>query len=204
VTRWEQAGVPRGDRYDDRFRDLEARGVDIHGEASCVEALMVSEGLAPAPRAASRARARVIDAGCGTGRVAIELAARGFDVVGVDLDPMMLDEARKKAPKLEWVLSDLAELRLKRDFDTAVLAGNVMLFVGPGTEADVLARITSHLVPGGLLVAGFQLTGRLELDAYDDAAAAAGLDPVERYATWARDPFTGGDYVVSVHRRSAS
>jgi SAM-dependent methyltransferase len=205
VTRWEQAGVPRGDRYDDRFRELEARGVDVHGEATCVEALMVSEGLAPAARPAprARARARVLDAGCGTGRVAIELAARGFDVVGVDLDPMMLDEARKKAPKLEWVLSDLVELRLKRDFDAAVLAGNVMLFVGPGTEADVLARIASHLVPGGLLVAGFQLTGRLELDAYDVAAAAAELEPAERYATWARDPFTGGDYVVSVHRRHA-
>ena len=139
----------------------------------------------------------------GPGRVAIELAARGFDVVGVDLDPMMLDEARKKAPKLEWVLSDLAELRLKRDFEAAVLAGNVMIFVGPGTEADVLARITSHLVPGGLLVAGFQLTGRLELDGYDAAADAAGLEPVERYATWAREPFTDGDYVVSVHRRLA-
>ena len=145
----------------------------------------------------------MLDAGCGTGRVAIELAVRGFEAVGVDLDPMMLDEARKKAPKLEWVLSDLAELRLKRDFDAAVLAGNVMLFVGPGTEADVLARIASHLVPGGLLVAGFQLTGRLELYAYDAAAAAGGLEPVERYATWAREPFTDGDYVVSVHRRLA-
>jgi trans-aconitate methyltransferase len=203
VTRWEQAGVPRGDRYDDRFRELEARGVDIHGEASCVEALLVSEGLAPAARGGSRARAQVLDAGCGTGRVAIELAARGFDAVGVDLDPMMLDEARKKAPHLEWVLSDLVELRLKRDFDAAVLAGNVMLFVGPGTEGDVLARITAHLVPGGLLVAGFQLTGRLALDAYDAAAAAADLDPVERYATWARDAFNDGDYVVCVHRRRA-
>lgn len=203
MTRWEQAGVPRGDRYDERFRELEARGLDIHGEASCVEALLVSEGLAPAARPASRARADVLDAGCGTGRVAIELAARGFDVVGVDLDPMMLDEARKKAPKLEWVLSDLVELRLKRSFDAAVLAGNVMLFVGPGTEGDVLGRITSHLVPGGLLIAGFQLTGRLALDAYDEAADAAGLDPVERWATWARDAFRDGDYVVCVHRRRA-
>ena len=202
VTHWANRRAC-GDRYDERFRELEARGVDVHGEASCVEALLVSEGLAPAARPASRPRARVLDAGCGTGRVAIELAVRGFEAVGVDLDPMMLDEARKKAPKLEWVLSDLAELRLKRDFDAAVLAGNVMIFVGPGTEADVLARITSHLVPGGLLVAGFQLTGRLELDAYDAAAEAGGLEPVERYATWAREPFTDGDYVVSVHRRLA-
>ena len=36
----------------------------------------------------------MLDAGCGTGRVAIELAARGFSVVGMDLDEAMLDTAR--------------------------------------------------------------------------------------------------------------
>jgi 2-polyprenyl-3-methyl-5-hydroxy-6-metoxy-1,4-benzoquinol methylase len=134
VTRWEEADVPRGNRYDERFRELEASGVDVHGEAGCVEALLAAPG---APGEAGKPGARklaVLDAGCGTGRVGIELAARGFDVVGVDLDPMMLDEARLKAPDLEWVLGDLAELRLRRVFDAAVMAGNVMLFVGPGTE----------------------------------------------------------------------
>src|SRR4029079_5512815 len=118
VTRWEEAGELRGDRYDERFRELEARGVDVHGEAACIEALL-----------GAGSAARVLDAGCGTGRVAIELDARGFDVVGVDHDPAMLDEARKKAPDSEWVLSDLVDLRLKQQFDAAVLAGNVMIFV---------------------------------------------------------------------------
>jgi len=200
VTRWEQAGVPRGQRYDERFRDLEASGVDVHGEASCVEALLRSERSSKSP---SDAPARILDAGCGTGRVAIELATRGFDVVGVDLDPVMLDAARLKAPKIEWILGDLAQLRLRREFDAAVLAGNVMLFVGPGTETQVLARVAAHVVPAGLVVAGFQLSGRLSLDDYDAAAAHAALDLVERYSTWDREPFTGGDYAVSVHRRRA-
>ncbi len=203
MTRWEQAGVPRGDRYDERFRELEAQGVDVHGEAGCIEALLAAERPVAEGSTPPGARARVLDAGCGTGRVAIELAARGFEVVGVDLDPVMLDEARHKAPKLEWVLGDLAELRLRRVFDAAVLAGNVMLFVGPGTEADVLARIAEHVRAGGLVVAGFQLSGRLSLDVYDDAAEGAALDRVARFATWDRQPFAGGDYVVNVHRRRA-
>jgi SAM-dependent methyltransferase len=198
VTRWEHSDVPRGHRYDERFRELEARGVDVHGEAGCVEALLTSELRSETPGRS----VRVLDAGCGTGRVAIELAARGFDVVGVDLDPVMLDAARLKAPRLEWVLGDLAELRLRREFDAAVLAGNVMLFVGPGTEARVLGRIAAHVVPGGLVIAGFQLSGRLSIDDYDAAADGAGLDFVARYSTWDREPFTGtGDYAVSVHRR---
>jgi len=204
VTRWEQAGAPRGDRYDDRFRELAARGVDVHGEASCVEALLRAEVGADADADVDAARPSVLDAGCGTGRVSIELAARGFDVVGVDLDPVMLDEARRKAPKLEWILGDLSELRLRRTFDAAVLAGNVMIFVGPGTERAVLGRIADHVRPGGLVVAGFQLNGRLTVAEYQAAADSAGLDDVATYSTWDREPFAGGDYAVLVHRRRAS
>ena len=51
----------------------------------------------------------VLDAGCGTGRVAIELSRRGHDVVGVDVDEAMLEAARAKAPDLTWVQGDLAD-----------------------------------------------------------------------------------------------
>jgi SAM-dependent methyltransferase len=154
----------------------------------------------------------VLDAGCGTGRVAIELARRGLEVVGVDADPGMLSAARAKAPELEWIAADLSDFELRdpdgraepRRFDAAVLAGNVMIFVVPGTEGAVLERLAAHLRPGGLVVAGFQLVpNRLTLEHYDDLAASAGLTLVERLATWDRDPWSpGGDYAVSVHRLS--
>ena len=171
-----------------------ATGKDTHGEATFMEALGVRS---------------VLDGGCGTGRVAIELARRGLEVVGVDADPGMLSAARAKAPELEWVLADLADLELpdadgpgRRRFDAAVLAGNVMIFVVPGTEGAVLERIAAHLHPGGRLVAGFQLVaGRIGLAHYDELAAAAGLTLSDRFATWNGDRWSpGGDYAVSVHR----
>src|SRR3954451_8574004 len=154
----------RGDEYDRRWDALQEGGVDVHGEADLVEALLREHG-----------GRRVLDAGCGTGRVAIELSQRGFDVVGVDIDPTMLDTARRKAADLAWIRGDLAHLELDETFDVAVLAGNVMVFVGPGDELNVLRRLADHLEPGGLLVSGFQLdVGRYALADYDADAEAAG------------------------------
>jgi SAM-dependent methyltransferase len=144
----------------------------------------------------------VLDAGCGTGRVAMELARRGLDVVGVDLDPAMLAVARDKAPFIPWLEADLSDFDLVRTFDGVVAAGNVMIFLTPGTESAVLENLTRHLGPSGLLIAGFSLhKDRLTVETYDDLAAAAGLELVERWGTWDRAAFVAGnDYTVSIHR----
>ncbi len=143
----------------------------------------------------------MLDAGCGTGRVAIELARRGAATTGVDLDPAMLATARAKAPDLEWIDGDLAALDLGRTFDVVVMAGNVMIFVAHGTEPTVVERLAAHVRPGGLLVAGFQLRpGGYDLEAYDADCTAAGLTLVGRFATWDGDPLAAApDYAVSVH-----
>jgi ubiquinone/menaquinone biosynthesis C-methylase UbiE len=187
-NRWLETDAPRGIEYDERFRRLAAQGHDVHGEAALVGAL----GLHT-----------VLDAGCGTGRVAVELASRGMEVVGVDFDVRMLESARDKAPEVRWVEGDLAHVNLDRTFDGIVMAGNVMIFVTPGTEAMVLANMSRHLEPGGVLVAGFSLVnGGLTIDTYDALASNAGLERAERYATWDRQPFTaGGGYGVSIHRK---
>ena len=76
--------------------------------------------------------------------------------------------------------------------------------IKPGNPGGLFQKLAARLRPGGLLVAGFQLqTGRLTLDRYDEITAAAGLQLVDRWATWDREPFHGGDYAVSVHRRPA-
>ncbi len=185
---WSRDDPRRGVRYAERFARLEASGAAVHGEADLVTALHPSS---------------VLDAGCGTGRVAVELGRRGFDVWGTDRDPAMLAVAREGAADLRWVQADLADpgLDLGRRFALIVAAGNVMIFLDPGTIGPVLINLARHLEPGGVLVAGFQLDRGVDLDAYDELATAAGLAVADRFATWERDPFVaGGGYAVSVHR----
>jgi SAM-dependent methyltransferase len=190
TNRWMTGDVPRGEPYDRRFEELAAGGADMHGEAAFV---------------ASFGPESVLDAGCGTGRVAIELSRRGFVVVGVDLDPGMLETARKKAPQLEWVHGDLADpaLVLGRHFDVVLMAGNVLIFVAPGTEGSVVSNMAAHLAPGGRLIAGYSLTpGGFSVGAHDELAARAGLFLEDRWSTWDRRTFdTTSAYAVSVHRR---
>ncbi len=198
-TRWSATDAPRGDDYERRWDELARAGIDPHGEVAFVQRF---------------APTTVLDAGCGTGRVARELGRRGVLAVGVDADDAMLATARDKDPDQLYLLADLASLELHGrcgphrvpPFDLAVLAGNVMIFVAPGTEASVLERLAAHVVGGGHLVAGFQLQpGRLDVATYDSLAAAAGFDLVERWATWSAEPFVphGATYAVSVHRRRA-
>lgn len=173
-----------GEAYQHRFDELAARGVDVHGEAAFV---------------AARSPATVLDAGCGTGRVAVELARRGMEVTGVDVDAGMLDTARRTGAAVEWVEHDLTTLDLGRTFDVVLLAGNVPLFTPPGTEVALVERCARHVArPGGVLVAGFSLDRDYDLARFDADCDAAGLVLLERYATWDRAPFEGGDYAVSV------
>jgi SAM-dependent methyltransferase len=191
VDRWQGSDVPRGTEYDRRFEDLAATGMDMHGEVALV---------------ASYAPTSVLDAGCGTGRVAIELSRRGYDVVGVDVDEAMLEAARGKAPDLEWVCADLADptTDLKgRTFDLVVMAGNVLIFVPGNTEGQVIANAAQWLKPGGRLVSGYSVrAGTLDPRQHDTLAARSGLVLEDRWSTWDKRPFTPGDsYAVAVHRR---
>ncbi len=174
------------DHYQDRFDSLAASGVDVHGEAGFVA------DLGPAS---------VLDAGCGTGRVARELARRGIDVVGVDLDESMIATARRLAPDLIWLQADIARLDLGLTFDVVVMAGNVPLFAAEPSREALVAGCARHLSEGGALVAGFQLDRGYLLETYDEHCRRAGLACVGRWATWSGEPFAGGDYAVSIHRR---
>lgn len=194
-NRWlEETGGTRGPEYAARFARLAAAGTDVHGEAGFCDRL-----LAPG--------SRVVDGGCGTGRVGIELARRGHRVVGVDVDRSMLAEARRAAPGLTWLEADLLDVaadEVGAPVDLVVLAGNVVVYLAPGTEAALPPHLAGWLTPGGLIVAGFAADRHVSAADWDTWCAAAGLEHVASHAGWGGAPLgEGGDpeYLVSVHRR---
>ena len=116
--------------YVERFRKMAAAGDDLAGEARLIDAM--------APRAG-----RILDAGCGPGRVGAILAGLGHEIVGVDADPVLIAAALDDHPGPTWLVGDLAELDLAshgiaEGFDLIVCAGNVMTFLAPGTRRQVL------------------------------------------------------------------
>jgi SAM-dependent methyltransferase len=174
-----------GETYQQRFDAMAASGVDVHGEADFVEQLHPSS---------------VLDAGCGTGRVARELARRGIHAVGVDRDESMIATAGRLAPDLSWLVRDLTQFDLERCFDVVLMAGNVPIFTPEGTQAALVAGCARHLADGGRLVAGFQLDSRYPLASYDQHCRQVGLECTGRWATWSREPFVDtAAYAVSVH-----
>ncbi|MBL7256216.1 class I SAM-dependent methyltransferase [Actinoplanes sp. LDG1-01] len=163
-------------------------GADLHGEARLVDAMV--------PRGA-----RILDAGCGTGRVGGYLAAAGHDVVGVDLDPKLIEAARADHPAAEWLVGDLSELDLPGRFDLIVCAGNVVTFVAPSTRVEILRQAGRHLGDGARFVVGFGAGRDYAFDDFLADAAAAGLTPDLLLGTWDLRPFTPeSDFLVAVLR----
>ncbi|WP_433086745.1 class I SAM-dependent methyltransferase [Dactylosporangium sp. CA-052675] len=173
--------------YVQRFRDLAAKGEDLAGEARLIDAMV--------PR-----RARILDAGSGTGRVGAFLHAAGHEVVGVDLDPELVAAAEQDHPGPSWLVGDLAELDLPAPgFDAVVCAGNVIAFVAPSTRVEILRRFKAHLREGGRVVVGFGAGRGYAFEDFLADAAEAGLSRDVLLSTWDLRPFTpDSEFLVAV------
>ncbi len=143
-TRWELAGD--GNRgYGTTFARLVREGADVDGEARLADVL-VGRG------------ARILDIGSGMGRVAAALRARGHVVTAVEPDPALVEQCRRTYPDLDVIHADILDVDtadLGAGFDLVVLVGNVMVFLAPDTERDVLRRVRDVLAPGGRALVGF-------------------------------------------------
>ncbi|OBJ72980.1 class I SAM-dependent methyltransferase [Mycobacterium sp. 1274756.6] len=177
--------------YIERFRAMARAGDDLDGEARMIDAM--------APRGA-----RILDAGCGPGRVGGRLAELGHRVVGVDVDPALIEAAEADHPGPQWLVGDLAELDLPArgipdPFDLIVSAGNVVTFLAPSTRGRVLERLRAHLAADGRAVIGFGAGRDYPFAQFFEHAAAAGFATDLLLSTWDLRPFhEDADFLVAV------
>jgi SAM-dependent methyltransferase len=181
--------------YIERFRSMAQAGDDLLGEARFVDAM--------APRGA-----HILDAGCGPGRLGGYLATVGHQVVGVDVDPVLIEAAEQDHPGPRWLVGDLAELDLPacgitEPFDVIASAGNVMTFLAPSTRVQVLRRLRAHLAVNGRLVVGFGAGRGYKFADFLDDAAVSGLVAELLLSTWDLRPFEDDSgFLVALLRRA--
>jgi SAM-dependent methyltransferase len=118
----------------------------------------------------------VLELGCGSGRVALDLAARGHRVVGVDADGALLGalaaRARERGLRAETALADVRALALPRRFPLVIAPMQVVQLLGGAVgRARMLARTRDQLEPGGLAALALA-------DPFDAVPAAEALPPL--------------------------
>ena len=136
----------------DAYRRL-AGHYDLHGwdwyartYGARLIALLRERGLTPG--------ASILDAGCGTGSLAVLFAREGYRVTGVDLSPEMIAHARLKdsAGEVDWRVGDITSLELGTTFDAVVSVADVFNHLESLDEWEAaLRRFHEHLRPGGLV-----------------------------------------------------
>jgi SAM-dependent methyltransferase len=129
---------------------------------------------------------RVLELGCGTGRLTVSIAQSGIDIVGVDLSNSMLEAARRKARAagvdVPFIHADMRDLNLDEQFATILIPGNSLLHLLTNEELkQCLAAVRRHLTPGGQLL--FDIS-KWDMDRY-------ARDPGQRYPA-----FTQGEISV--------
>ena len=181
------------ENYAQRWKAFVAQGKDIDGEARLIDATV--------PR-----HARILDAGCGTGRVGGYLAQRGHEVIGTDLDPTLIGHAKEDFPDATWLVGDLSEDEIPaHDIDVAVCAGNVMGFLDPAGRAPALENIFRALRPGGRLFVGFGAGRGWSFDDFLATAKEVGFAVQYCYESWDLQPFTQDSaFLVAQLARPAS
>ena len=169
-------------RYIERFKIMAMNGHDLLGEARTVDAM--------SPRGA-----KILDAGCGPGRLDGYLHAQGHTVVGIDVDPALIAAAEEDYPGPRYVVGDLAEMDLTEHgiedkFDVIVSAGNVIGFLAPSTRVEVLRRFGTHLADEGRAIIGFGAGRGYEFSDFFADVETAGLRLDLALESWDLRPFT--------------
>jgi SAM-dependent methyltransferase len=140
--------MPEAPWYETMFGPMYLRMYGSQGARGPAEAEFIFEALGLSPGA------RALDLCCGQGRHAVEIAAKGCSVVGLDLSETLLAEARRRADErgltIEWVHSDMREIPFEAEFDAVYNAFTAWGYFEEDAENQrVLAAVARALKPGG-------------------------------------------------------
>src|ERR1700742_1237509 len=95
----------------------------------------------------------LLEFGVGTGRLAVPLAEKGHDVVGVDVSEDMLAQLTKKTDAVTTVVGDMTTVRVEREFAVAYIAFNSIFVLNTQQDqVDLFRNAAAHLRPGGCFV----------------------------------------------------
>ncbi|MQW77432.1 methyltransferase domain-containing protein [Nocardioides sp. dk4132] len=142
--------------YDTVAADYAAHLPDLRAESALDRAMLDAFAGAVRGPGDDAGRPLVLDAGCGTGRIGRYLHARGSRVVGVDLSPGMVAQARRARPDLPVVVGSLAALPYADARFDGVLLWYSTIHAPPADQPRLLAEAARVLRPGGHLLVGFQ------------------------------------------------
>ena len=134
---------------------------------------------------AAAADGPILDLGCGTGRVALDLAARGHDVTGLDSDPELVDalglRARERDLRAEAVAGDARSFELGRSFGLVISPMQVIqLLGGADGRAAMLGAVRNHLRPGGVFAAALANP----FDGWSESDSLPPLPDIREEAGW--------------------
>ena len=118
----------------------------VRKECGTIAAWLVERGVLPG--------SELLDAGCGTGRYAIELARRGYIVHGIDSSPELIDVARRSGearPSVSFEVGNILE-RPTGQYDAVLCRGVLNDFVGDADRAAVFAAFADMIRPAGTLI----------------------------------------------------
>lgn len=188
-----EADPSHSHNYARRWKVLAAQGKDIYGEARTADA-MLERG------------SKVLDAGCGTGRIGGYLAKQGHNVVGMDIDPILIDYAREEHPDVQWEVGDLSNDEVpESDFDLAISAGNVMGFLEQEGREGALRNIFDALAPGGRFIVGFGEGRGWTFDEFLALVEKVGFRVEFKYSSWELNVFNqNSTFLVAVLARPGS
>ncbi len=134
----------------------------------------------------------ILELACGTGRIALPLARRGFEVVGIDLAGSMLDQARRMSSKenlsIQWVRADMRDFHVGRKFNQVIVPSqSISRMLARQDLEQCLSCVKAHLEP----------RGRFIIELYNPSLELLSRDENERYP-FLEYPHPSGEGTVTV------